>query len=129
VAAFFQSNYPWSGGVNQQGAHVINQPVVITGQFQKQAGQRSFPPSVTSPGTVASAGTVANTTGYDCLVYASATTGISASKILTYNGANTGTVSPSGTIPGAAMGAFLVPGPGAIVLTYTGTLTWTWQAL
>lgn len=129
MAAYFQSQYPWYGGQAPAGVHTINQPVIITGQIQKQGGQRSFPPAVTAPGTVASAGTVLNNTGYDCLVYASATTGISAAKILTYNGATATTVTPAGTIPGAATGAFLVPGPGAIALSYTGTLTWTWQPL
>ena len=129
MTATFQSQYPWSPGTNAQGAHVINQPLIIGGQVQKQNGQRSFSPTVTAPGTVASAGTVANTTGYDCLVYASATTGISAAKILTYNGGNAGTITPSGTVPGAGMGTYLVPGPASIVLTYTGTLTWTWQPL
>lgn len=129
MAAYFQSQYPWVPGTAALGVDVHNSPVVFAGQIQKQGGQRSFPPAVTAPGTIASAGTVQNTTGYDCLVYASATTGISAAKVLTYNGATSTSVTPAGTIPGAATGTYLVPGPGAIALTYTGTLTWTWQPL
>ena len=129
MASFFGSSYPWYSGTVYEGAEVINKPLLVAGQIQKQGGQRSFPPPVTAPGTIASAGTVANSTGYDCLVTASATTGITAAKILTYNGANATAVTPAGTVPGGATGTYLVPGPGAIALSYTGTLTWTWQAL
>lgn len=127
--ATFQSNYPWAPGQAAVGTDVHNSPQVFTGQIQKQGGQRSFPPAVTAPGTIASPGTVQNNTGYDCLVYASATTGISAAKILTYNGPTSTTVTPAGTLPATVTGTYLVPGPGAIALTYTGTLTWTWQPL
>lgn len=129
MAAYFQSQYPWYGGQVPVGVHVLNQPVIITGQLQKQAGQRSFPPPVTAPGTIASAGTVFNNTGYDCLVSASATTGITSAKILTYNGPTSTSVTPAGSIYAGATGTYLVPGPGAIAVTYGGTLTWTWQPL
>jgi hypothetical protein len=127
MATFFQGLYPWSPGQATLGAHVFNQPVIITGQIQKQGGQRSFPPAITAPGTIASAGTVANSTGCDCFVYASATTGISAAKVLAYNGGNATSFSPAGTVPALVTGTYFVPGPGAIALTYTGTLTWVWQ--
>jgi hypothetical protein len=123
----FQSVYAWVPSQTQPGVHVINQPVVVTGQMQKQNGVRSFSPTVTAPGTVASLGTVANNTGYDCLVYATATTGIGKVVVLTYNGANTGTLASLGTVSSAATLPVLVPGPGAIVVTYTGTLSWVWQ--
>jgi hypothetical protein len=122
--------YPWYQGGNAQGWHVEGGPrgIIVPGQVQRQNGGWSFPPSVTAPGTVASAGTVANSTGYDCYVYVSATTGIQAVKIFAYNGANAGSILPAGTVPGAATATYFVPGPGAIAVTYTGTLTWAWQA-
>lgn len=129
MAAPTRSQYPWTPGQAALGFHVINQNLVVAGTAQRQGGGYSFPPSITAPGTIASAGTVANSTGYDCLVYASATTGISAVKVLAYNGANTTTYSPAGTIPALVTGTYMVPGPGAIALTYTGTLTWVWQPL
>jgi hypothetical protein len=129
MASFFGSNYPWSTGQAATGAHVINQPVIITGQVQRQGGQRSFPPSVTAPGTIASGGTVANNTGYDCLVYPSATTGIGGVKVLTYNGGNSTSITPAGSIAANTTAGILVPGPGAIAVTYNGTLTWVWQPL
>ncbi len=128
MAAYFQSQYPWVPGTAAVGVDVRNSPQVFTGQIQKQGGQRSFPPAITAPGTIASAGTVANNTGYDCLVYASATVGISAVKVLSYNGPTATTVTVPGSIfNGATGGPFLVPGPGAITVSYSGALTWAWQ--
>ena len=121
------SQYPWYPGQNAQGSHVINAPVIVNGLAQFQKGRWTFPPTLTAPGTIASPGTVANTTGYDAWVYASATTGISAVKVLAYNGANTGTISASGSVYAGATGTYFVPGPAAIAITYTGTLTWVWQ--
>lgn len=129
MAVFNFSQYPWFAGQNEQGVHVQNSPEVVTGTFQKQNGQYSFAPTVTAPGTIASAGTVRNSTGVDCLVYASATTGIGAIKVLNYSGVNTGTISPYGTVSSAATAAVVVPGPGAIAVTYTGSLSWVWQPL
>jgi hypothetical protein len=127
--ATFQSNYPWAPNQAAVGVDVHNVASVFTGQIQKQGGQRSFPPAVTAPGTIASAGTVQNSTGYDCLVYASATSGIGSVKVLSYNGGNATSSTPYGTVSSAATAAVLVPGPGAIAVTYNGTLTWTWQPL
>ena len=129
MAAPNRSQYPWTPGQAAVGYHVVPSNMIVAGGLQRQGGGYSFPPSVTAPGTIVSAGTVPNSTGYDCLVYASATTGISAAKVLAYNGANSTAFSPAGTIPGAATGTYMVPGPGAIALTYTGTLTWVWQPL
>ena len=129
MASFFGSNYPFSPGQNAAGADLHTAPAAFIGQIQKQGGQRSFPPSVTAPGTVASGGIVYNTTGYDCLVYPSATTGVGAIKVLNYNGANVSTISPVGSLAANTTAAVLVPGPGAIAATYTGVLSWVWQPL
>lgn len=125
--ATFQSQYPWSPGQAALGAHTVNQPLIVTGQMQKQGGIRSFPPSITTPGTIASAGTVQNSTGYDCVVYASAVNGITSVKVLSYNGAVATAVSLPGSIGVGQTGQFLVPGPGAVAVTYAGTLSWAWQ--
>jgi hypothetical protein len=129
VAGYSTSQYPWTPGQAPLGAKVQNSPMAVTGLLQIQKGTYTFPPSITAPGTIASAGTVLNSTGVNCLVYASATTGISAVKVLSYNGANSTSVSPAGTVPALVTGTYFVPGPGAIAITYTGTLTWTWQSL
>jgi hypothetical protein len=123
------SQYPWVPGQVLTGYKTFADNVVVAGLLQIQKGTYSFTPAVTSPGTVASAGTVLNNTGVNCLVYASATTGISASKILAYNGAVATTTTPAGTTPALNTATYYVPGPGAIALTYTGTLTWTWQGI
>lgn len=125
-----KSLYPWYPGQAAVGTHVLNQPVIVTGDFQKQDGQYSFPPTITAPGTVASAGTVMNDTGADCLVYLSASSGISAANVVTYNGSNATTWTMPGSSISAAnvlAGPILVPGPGGIAVTYSGTLTWLWM--
>src|SRR5580698_4718541 len=108
--------YPWIPGQAAIGTKIFSGPVGVAGLLQIQKGTYSFPPSVTAPGTVASGGTVANTTGVDCWVYASATTGISAVKVVSYNGANSGTLTPAGTVPALGQGSYFVPGPGAIIV-------------
>jgi len=120
------SIYPWTPNQAQVGSKVYNEPVVVNGLLTIQKGTWSFPPSVTAPGTVASGGTVVNNTGVDAIVYASATTGISAVKVVSYNGVNSGTTSVPGSIYAAATGTYSVPGPGAIIVSYTGSLTWAW---
>jgi hypothetical protein len=124
-----QSQYPWAPGQAAVGFKAFNEPVIVNGVLQIQKGTYSFPPPVTAPGTIASAGTVVNSSGVDCLVYASATTGISAAKILSYNGPVASTLSVAGTTPALNTATYYVPGPGAIALTYTGTLTWVWQGI
>lgn len=85
-----------------------------------QSGVATTAPTAATPGTVASGGTVSNTLGYDVAVYASSTTGISASKV--------GTVS----IPGSALSGetvtYMVPYGSSVTISYTGTLTWVWLA-
>jgi hypothetical protein len=121
--------YPWAPGQAAVGSKAFNEPVIVNGLMQIQKGTYSFPPSVTAPGTVASGGTVANTTGYNCWVYASASTGISAVKVVNYNGANSGTLTTAGTVPALGQGSYFVPGPGAIIVSYSGSLSWAWQGL
>lgn len=124
-----KSLYPFVAGDTQPGVDVRNSAMAVTGYFQKQAGQYSFPPSVTAPGTTASAGTVMNDTGSDCLVYASATGGITAASVVTYNGSNATTWTIpglSGTVTGL-VGPILVPGPAGIAVTYSGTASWLWM--
>jgi hypothetical protein len=115
----------WFPGQVAVGGRVFNNNVIINGQTILQKGLASYPPSVTTPGTVASAGTVYNTTGYDCMVYASATTSIS--KVVT----SAGTLSTGSGASGANLmiGGMYVPANQWISLTYTGTLTWFWAAV
>ena len=89
-----------------------------TALFQK--GQWNTAPTPASPGTVASGGTVSNSLGYDAIVYAAATTGISAAKV--------GTVTIPGSVNSGQTTDYIVPGGSSITLTYGGTLTWTWLA-
>jgi len=115
----------WFPGQVAVGGRVFNNNVIINGQAILQKGITSYPPSVTTPGTVASAGTVYNTTGYDCMVYASATTGIG--KVVTAQG----TLSTGNTVSAsnALAGGFYVPANAYISVTYAGTLTWFWAAV
>lgn len=93
--------------------------------FGMARGFWSQPPVVVSPGTVPSPGTVTNTTGFDCMVYASSTTGIG--KIVVNNG---GTVGTGGSVTAANIPVSVyVPAGQTITTTYTGTLTWTWLAV
>lgn len=121
------SQYPWTPGQVKAGFHAFNSGVVVSGLFQKQGGQYSFPPAITAPGTVASAGTVLNSTGADCTVYLTPTSGtITAVKILAYNGPNATSYNVGGSIVAPAVLPVNVPGPGAIAVTYGGGLAWTW---
>jgi hypothetical protein len=85
----------------------------------------SSPPTVVAPGTTGSGTAVANSTGFDCMVYLSATTGIG--KILV----GLGTVSLGSTVSAsnAMTGGIYVPAGQTITPTYTGTLTWAWLAV
>lgn len=128
------SNYPWSQGDNAQGFHIVGNSgpgggAIVPGVLQKQYGVRSFTPAITQPGTVASAGTVQNTTGFDCNVYLYSQSGISSVKVETYSGSNLTTWALPGSIPAGQMfGPVEVPGPGALVVTYpAGSLNWLWM--
>jgi hypothetical protein len=97
----------------------VNSGPVLDAQtaiFQK--GQLNTAPTPATPGTVATGGTVSNTLGYDVVVYASSTTGISATKV--------GTVSIPGSVTSGATADYIVPGGSTITITYTGTLSWVW---
>lgn len=93
--------------------------------FGMARGFWSQPPVVTTPGTVLTGGTITNTTGFDCMVYMSATTGIG--KIVV-NGNGTVSTGATASASGAPIGIYL-PVNQTIVPTYTGTLTWTWLAV
>ena len=61
--------YPWTPNQVAAGYDTHPAPQIFGGVVQLQKGTYSFLPSITAPGTVASAGTVLNSTGADCLVY------------------------------------------------------------
>lgn len=124
--------YPFYPGESFTGVRIEQGPMAVTGYFQKQAGVRSWDPPVTAPGTVASGGTVANPTGLDCLVYLTmpAPGTITAVKVLSSTLSSATSYSPGGTIAGGALAPpVIVKGPGAIAVTYSGTLSWLWQPL
>jgi hypothetical protein len=122
-----KSQYPWVPGQVQGGAHTFGQNIVVAGYSQFQGGQYSFLPGITAPGTVASGGTVLNSTGVDCMVYLAATSGsITAVKLLSYNGGVATAYTVQGTIASPNTLPVLVTGPGAIAVTYNASLAWTW---
>lgn len=122
----------WYPGDNAPGVKVSSAPQIFSQAvlFQKtptfqgsavfDAGVVNAAAQPVSPGTVATGGTVTNSLGYDAVVYASATTGISAAKI--------GTASIAGSVVAGQTATYIVPGGSTITLTYPGTLTWTWFA-
>jgi hypothetical protein len=110
----------WYPGQNAQGQKVE------ASVFGMARGFWSQPPTITTPGTpVASGSAVANSTGLDCMVYMSSTTGIG--KILV----GAGTISTGSTVSAsnAMAGGIYVPAGQTITVTYTGTFTWTWLAV
>jgi len=120
----------WFPGDAAVGSEVHSVPQIFSRPVVMQQGMATgvngaVPPSVTAPGTVASAGTVTNGTGYDCMVYLSATTGIQ--KIVYPQYGAGGTI--AGTTPAAQTSDIYVPNNVQIAVTYTGTLTWTWLAI
>lgn len=120
------SQYPWVPGQVWNGK-VINENLAVNGVLQIQKGTYSFPVSITAPGTVASGGTVLNSTGVDNTVFLSATSGsITAVKLLSYNGGVATSYAISGTVASPAVISVPVAGPGAIAVTYNGALAWTW---
>jgi hypothetical protein len=131
----------WYPGQAWPGYRVFNEPVVFAqpATFQGTTpatfqggitspavatlskGIASAGPLVTSPGTVATGGTVSNATGYDVMVYASATTGISSAKI--------GTAVVAGSVGAGFTASYYLYSGNTITLSYTGTLTWNWLAV
>ena len=79
------------------------------------------PPSVTTPGTAGPGTAVTNSTGFDCMVYASAGAGIS--KVVVNGGTAAGTIAPGG------QGSYYVINNQSINVTYAGALTWEWMAV
>lgn len=110
----------WYPGQVAIGQKVFAEPVGLTKGFWSQ------PPTVTNLGTpVASGSAVTNSTGFDCMVYMSATTGIG--KVLI--GAGTASTGSTVSASNATAGGFYVPAGQTITPTYTGTFTWTWLAV
>lgn len=104
------------------GFNAPNEKIEAT-KVNMAAGFMSQPPTlVSAPGTWApGAGTVTNTTGYDCMVYASATVGVGTISI---NGA-----ALAGTVgAGVAISAYL-PANQTLSFTYGGVITWKWLAV
>jgi hypothetical protein len=110
----------WYPGDSAQGFRVEAAPVLDAQTHGFQKGQASLTYTVTSPGTVASAGTVGNTTGVDCVVYAKATSGLGPVSV--------GGVSIGGSASANTTITVLVPAFSSIAVTYGGTLSWVWQA-
>ena len=101
----------------------FTQPVVMQGGMATQVNGAALP-VITAPGTVASAGTVTNTTGFDAMVYASATSGIT--KVV-FPGISAGTIAGT-TAPGITVPIYW-PNNQGVAVSYNGTLTWTWLAI
>jgi hypothetical protein len=108
----------WYPGDLAPGTKVNSGPQLDTQTAIFQKGQWNTAPTPTTPGTVATGGTVSNTLGYDVVVYASSTTGISAAKV--------GTVSIPGSAVSGQTATYIVPGGSTVTITYTGTLSWVW---
>ena len=121
--------HAWSPGVAAVGQKVNSLPEIFTQPVAFQDGLATgligaSPPAVATPGTVASAGTVTNLTGFDVMAYISATTGI---QKIAFPGVTGGTI--AGTTPAAQTIPVYVPNNSQIAVTYTGTLTWLWLAI
>jgi len=108
----------WFPGDSDPGTKVFASPVLFSRVLGYQAGQYNTAPTPATPGTVATGGTVSNTLGYDVMVYASSTTGISATKV--------GTVSIPGSVLSGETATYVVPGGSTVTISYTGTLSWVW---
>jgi len=111
----------WFPGQVAAGARVFNNPVVVNGVTTMQKGFASYPPVVATPGTIASGGTAYNTTGYDVMVYLSAST----SGTITVAGSALTALGTRTTTPAQV---YLASGQ-SISFAYTGTLTWNWIAV
>jgi hypothetical protein len=110
-----------TAGPTIQGASTLSGAVTVNGLLTATKSIATNSQAVVTPGTVATLGTVANTLGYNVAVYASATSGIQAAKLGTYS-------VPGSTVAGDTATYYLYSG-NSITLTYTGTLTWLWQAI
>lgn len=113
----------WTPGAAAVGSKVINEPLVVNGVVGMQRGLYSYPPTVTTPATVASGGTVFNSTGYDVMVYAQATGGIGTAT--TINGTPPFAVAVAASVPVS----LYLPANQFISLTYTTTASWKWLAI
>jgi hypothetical protein len=126
-------SHAWYPGVAAVGQHVnvaptiFTQPVVMQGGMATQVSGASLP-VVTAPGTAGPGTAVTNNTGFDCMVYMSATTGIS--KVV-FSGIPAGTIGVGAGGTESALGAFPVywPNNQGVAVTYTGSLSWTWLAI
>lgn len=110
------------GQVAAPGVKVFNENVIVNGWVQTQKGISTVNlPTITTPGTIASGGTIFNTTGYDVMVYASATSGIGTAVTIA------GKLITSGTVGANNLASYYLSNGASIAgLTYSGTLTWTW---
>lgn len=102
------------GGKVNPDQNLFAQPAIM------QKGVYTNVATPAAQGTVASGGTVSNLLGFDAIVYASATTGISSAKV--------GTVSVPGSALSGQTTTYVVPGGSTVTIAYTGTLTWVWLA-
>lgn len=120
-------SYPWYTGQAAGNFHVVANPAIFAQYVQKQGGVRSWQPSITAPGTIASAGTVFNSTGLDCMVYVSPIQGtVGAIKVLSSALSSATSYTIGGGVPIYGIVPVLVPGPGGVAVTYSGSLSWTW---
>jgi hypothetical protein len=102
----------WYPGQVAVGQKVFGDPVLMARGFASQ------PPAITTPGTVASGGTVTNSTGYDVIVYGATTSTITQVNI------NGGSIH-AGSV---ASGTWYLPAGQTIAVTAGGTFAWTWLA-
>lgn len=122
-------SHAWYPGQVLAGGKVVAEPTAFTQPVVFQAGiatqvSGAALPQITAPGTVASAGTVTNNTGFDAMVYLSSTTGI---QKIVFVGVAGGTI--AGTTPASQTTDLYWPNNAAVAVTYTGTLSWTWLAI
>jgi hypothetical protein len=126
-------NSAWSPGDAAVGAKVTSTPQIFSRPVIMQQGlatgiNGASPPLVTAPGTAGPGTAVTNNTGYDCMVYMSATTGISKVVVSGVPGGTIG-AGAGGTAPALVTLPVYWPNNTAMAVTYTGTLTWTWLAI
>lgn len=116
----------WYPGLNAQGYKPFPEPALFqqTPSFQKGISTAT-PPTITQPGTAGPGTAVTNTTGYDCMVYMSATVGFGGVSL------NPGGTVTAGTVPLLTTIGVYVPNGSAITVNYvnTGALTWHWLAV
>jgi hypothetical protein len=106
----------WYPGQNKSGWKVESSPFLMAQGFASQ------PPAVTAPGTAGPGTAVTNNTGYDVMVYLSATQGMGSVAIngIGILGSAASTITPS---------MVYLPANQTITVTYSGALTWRWQAV